>query len=830
MDQARDQQQGFRASTGIPRLSRLPTWTTGQSTLSRAYRPTTSSLARSGSPVKTSSAAQSGNAQPKTALEDNESFPDDNDIPEQPTISKGDVEPPAFGTSSAIPYSTPKTKRGPRPSLSDRTIETLSRIPPSPSPARRKSGFHNTDSPMRLPSRPASSMSFSRSGVHTSRPTSPSKQPSMPPVPSVTLKSRESSRFSTSGAPKVLSTRTDTSKSRSDNMHINPRSASPAKGTSATLRVRSERDANSKYGGGKTSGSKTIVTRSPKKTPSLAAAFEPPSAAEASSTITVGGPLKVKTGLRAPSKREISGQSDSTTASTLPAYSNTSSMSPRSPLSPPTSVDSEPITSFRKSSNSSRTLRDTIAKAKAQAAKTRQIGSQKEASQDAINLDEEDPFSQVPNLGGSKGLLRKRIQGGRTSGVLNISGMDFPQIPDDVLKMYEFDPTAAGSAWAESVDLVKFIGADNRFEQLRDDAFPDTPVGDFEDEQNFQFRGLEVLDLHGNILQGLPLGLRRLERLHTLNLSGNKLDMSSLDIICNLITLKELYLSNNSLKGPLDTTITRVHDLQVLDLKDNNLTDLPNLHSLNNLKILNVASNKLTSLPLEDLSCLPLIELTVHHNLLSGPLSLLPSTSIPTLQTLDLSSNALISITSSSTTSTPTFPSLTTLSLSLNRLCSLPPLPSLSPNLLTLNVPENALSDLPSGFTQLGKLKSANLRDNDIKVLDAGIAGMESLMGLDVAGNPLRERKLLAVAGDALAIKRELAKKLEMMGEEDGGVGEKGEEGDGEGSENGGLGDGGGPAAAPAATAPSANKFTTNRARKPRKEDQAPSWLGGWDE
>lgn len=604
--------------------------------------------------------------------------------------------------------------------------------------------------------------------------------------------------------------------------------------------MRPERDTNSTYGTGKTSGSKTIVTRSPKKAPSLAAAFEPPSDVGAGDTASNEGPLKFKTGLRATNKRKASNQSDSTVVSTLPPQSNTSSTaSPRSPLSPPTPVDDEPTPNFRKSSNSSKALRDTIAKAKAQAAKTRRISAEKETFQDAINEDGEDPFNQVLNVGGSKGLLRKRIQGGRTSGVLNIAGMDFPQIPDDVLKMYEFDPNAAGSAWAESVDLVKFIGADNRFEQLRDDAFPDTAVGDFEDEQNFQFRGLEILDLHGNMLQRLPLGFRRLERLHTLNLSSNKLDMSSLDIICQLSTLKELFLSNNNLTGHLDTAINQLHDLQVLDLKDNSLTDLPSLHTLSNLKILNVASNKLASLPLADLASLPLIELNVHHNLLSGTLCLPSSMSMPTLQTLDLSSNTLTTLTLSPPTLPPTepflapLPSLITLSLSTNRLHTLPPLPSLSPNLTTLHVSENALSALPLGFTELTKLKTANLRDNDIKVLDVEIARMNELKALDVAGNPLRERKLLAVAGDGAGVMRELGRKLELMGEEseeqESGKREAGEvvleleprKGEGEGSEIGLSGD-----AAIAAT-----KFpSTRQARKQRKDDQAPSWLGGWEE
>lgn len=86
--------------------------------------------------------------------------------------------------------------------------------------------------------------------------------------------------------------------------------------------------------------------------------------------------------------------------------------------------------------------------------------------------------------------------------------------------------TAIG-AWYECVDLVRFVAADNEFEQLEEDVFPDTAPGsipaDDDDYRGNQFAGLETLDLHGNILGSIPTGLRKLERLTTLNLSNNNL-------------------------------------------------------------------------------------------------------------------------------------------------------------------------------------------------------------------------------------------------------------------------------------------------------------------
>lgn len=453
---------------------------------------------------------------------------------------------------------------------------------------------------------------------------------------------------------------------------------------------------------------------------------------------------------------------------------------------------------------------------------------------------DEIPFNDVPK-DRNKGLLRKRVQAGRTSGLLNIAGMDFPDIPDEVMSMYEFDPNAAGSSWAESVDMVKFIAADNRFGDLRGDAFPDNEAVDLDEGQNFQFRGLKTLDLHGNLLKALPLGLRRLDRLHALNLSSNKLDMSSLDTICQLPALRELYLSNNDLNGQLTSKIADLSTLHVLDLKDNSLTDLGNLSGLADLKILNVASNKLTSLPFNNLLTLPLIELTAYKNKFSGSLTL-PNTTFPTLQTLDLSSNALTSLSFHASTSLsatePFFLALQTLSLSSNWLTSLPSLPILCPNLASLHLAENALSALPPGFTSLSRLKTANLSANDIRVLDMGIAKMEALKGLDLSANPLRDRRLLGAAGDLEAIRRGLAKRMEV--EIDGGMAEKKAV---EGKENGGEGEVEAEAKSgseargtkeAAGGADGSSGVETGTVRKPRlrarKEDKTPGWLGGWEE
>jgi hypothetical protein len=87
------------------------------------------------------------------------------------------------------------------------------------------------------------------------------------------------------------------------------------------------------------------------------------------------------------------------------------------------------------------------------------------------------------------------------------------------MNMYNLE--SMDGSWAEAVDLTRFVAADNEFELIGDEVFPDIDpreLADDEDAKGNQFGGLETLDLHGNILVALPLGLKRLELLTTLNL------------------------------------------------------------------------------------------------------------------------------------------------------------------------------------------------------------------------------------------------------------------------------------------------------------------------
>lgn len=250
--------------------------------------------------------------------------------------------------------------------------------------------------------------------------------------------------------------------------------------------------------------------------------------------------------------RTINEVKKSTSSSTMSKPTSTASR-PKTATLPPTD-DQE--SNAKKSSTA---LRDQIAKAKAA---KRAAAAKQDALATSTNAEEiviasgtfdfgltDDPFNQQISQDGAKGLLRKRIQSARTDGRLNIAAMGFKEIPEEVMNMYSLDSVGAGS-WAESVDLSKFIAADNELEVIPDNVFPDIDpkdVMDDEDAQGNQFGGLETLDLHGNVLISLPMGLRRLQILTTLNLVSNFsiITLRTITNICSQITNLQMTASES---------------------------------------------------------------------------------------------------------------------------------------------------------------------------------------------------------------------------------------------------------------------------------------------
>ena len=354
----------------------------------------------------------------------------------------------------------------------------------------------------------------------------------------------------------------------------------------------------------------------------------------------------------------------------------------------------------------------------------------------------------------NKGLLRKRLQTAVTSGTLNLAAMGLEAVPDEVMTMYE---TSTGSVgWSEMVDLTKVNMGDNKISHIEDRTFPDWTADEMyadEDKSN-QFAGLELLDFRNNLLQSIPIGLRRMERLSSLNLNGNKLSNTILDIVWQIPNLQTLSLSNNNLTGCLDTSSAVSKQIRVLDVSNNKIESL-NIDGVQfaNLQKLNISGNKLEDLPWTSLAPCPLLELVAASNDLSGVAFNGVVAGFDKLRELDLSRNSLVALAASMSE----FKSLQMLKVNGNHLRALPDIGNWQ-ELVNIQLSENKLTEMPS-IWDLPLVKNADFGQNNIKTLDARIATMESLSSLDISGNPLRDRKFLSMS--TADLKLDLEKRLE---------------------------------------------------------------------
>jgi Leucine-rich repeat (LRR) protein len=404
-------------------------------------------------------------------------------------------------------------------------------------------------------------------------------------------------------------------------------------------------------------------------------------------------------------------------------------------------------------SKSSAALRCAITKAKQEAASRKvSLGLVHQSTATSLHGglglgQDDDPFI----VKEADSLLDNRIKGALRSGHLNVAAMQLTSIPTGIKQMYD-DHEHPSIPWSECVDLTKLIIADNKLEKLEDDIFPDVTDAELEiaedGKHNPQMRGLEALDVHNNLLNVIPLGMRRLQKMRSLNISGNKLDEQALDIVCEIgDSLTDLRMSENKLTELLPKHIKNLPNLQVLDLHGNSISALPEaLHELVQLRILNLAQNRLMSIPPGILVNSSLVELIVSGNQLSGVL--LPSdiqSLGKSLKLLDLSHNALEAIALVEIS----LPSVQTLNLTGNRFKCLPGVSSWQ-ELLTISAGGNLLSELPPGLTTLCRLRNADFSNNNIVKLHDGIASMEQLSTIYLSGNPLRERKYLSMSAQDL--------------------------------------------------------------------------------
>lgn len=686
----------------------------------------------------------------------------------------------------AKPSSTPIARRRPRPSLSERTIETLSLIPPSPSPQLRKSGHVSNERPLSSLSRPTSSLSLSRSGPsmdqHPPTPLTPRGMSSIKrgdqsvggsPLVDFAANRRSITSSTTRSLPRG-STRpynvSDTTPSKVppvpklpsaqalklQNNQILPKANSRTEqrdqtNESALDRFTSLNDAflGRSHNNGPAhrflkpgSGAKTFSISSTKQRPALddvftqQPPFDPSNVPKKITKVPAEGFSATKTVKYSKEQPRIA------VSKTKPSVTASENKSV-------TSQSADP--SLKDSPKSSAALRETIAKAKA-------------ARRAAIKSSESKPEFQNefnPGLKGTgiyedktdpKKVLRDRLSMARTSGRLNIAALGLKQFPEEVKDMYSLENLeSTESKWYESVDLTRLIAADNEFEMFEDWVFPDILASEVSNlEDNFvgnMFRGLETLDLHGNKLIALPDGIRQLERLVTLNLSKNNLTNKALELLDQIPSLRELRLSENRFDGACLDYLRHLNYLELLDICDNALSNLScGISELTSLRVLLIAGNKLASIPFEILQFLPLKEIDASRNKLSGVLIPHDVDRLSLLKSIDVSKNALSILSEKDTINLPL---LEVFNVAENKLTSIPEMSGWQ-NLIVFSAGGNNINHIPEGLTSLPKLRSLDLTRNNLKKLDNRIGLMDSLAVLLIANNPLRERRHLSLNTEEL--------------------------------------------------------------------------------
>lgn len=224
--------------------------------------------------------------------------------------------------------------------------------------------------------------------------------------------------------------------------------------------------------------------------------------------------------------------------------------------------------------------------------------------------------------------------------------------------------------------------------------------------------------------------------------SRNKLSVDCFDIIAQMPYLRELRLADNMLEGTLPSSISAMESLEVLELQGNKLSMLPDsLGDLIRLRVLNVANNVLEGLPIEPLAQLPLVELVVSKNKLSGALFSSSITELSRIQRIDVANNQLTALSDAHSLHLPT---LKDLDISINRISTLPDMSTWT-NLGTFIAEDNQFTACPPGFTTLQFLRTVNFTGNDFSKLDPEIGRMDGLTSLQIAANPIRESKFLSM-------------------------------------------------------------------------------------
>ena len=204
------------------------------------------------------------------------------------------------------------------------------------------------------------------------------------------------------------------------------------------------------------------------------------------------------------------------------------------------------------------------------------------------------------------------------------------------------EPRDAAVRERERKALIEFYNALGGPDWIERDFWgSDRPVGEWHGVTTDGEGYVVQLTIYDNNLTGpLSAAVCRLERLHTLHLSFNKITSQLPDGLGQCRALRNLWIKGNKVTGRLPDSVATLPELEYLDLHANDMSGpLPTNWNTPKLKIFRAEDNRISGeLPAQLLNQPSLEEFFVHNNDLSGKL---PTTLSPKLRAVLMANNHL---------------------------------------------------------------------------------------------------------------------------------------------------------------------------------------------
>ncbi len=225
-----------------------------------------------------------------------------------------------------------------------------------------------------------------------------------------------------------------------------------------------------------------------------------------------------------------------------------------------------------------------------------------------------------------------------------------------------------------------------------------------------------------------PITVAEMQTLTSLRIGGIQ-DLTGLEFAINLTKLEfeERYdITGEIIKISDISPLSRLINLETLDLYGNKVSDISPLAKLTNLRVLGLRDNEISDIP--PLSRLINLEtLDLYGNKVTD---ISPLAGLENLKELDLNDNEVSNI-----SSLVGFKNLTHLRLNNNKVSNLSPLAGL--DLIGLDLQGNGISDI-SPIANLINITSLRLHSNEISDISP-LAGLKNLIYLDLYSNEISD-------------------------------------------------------------------------------------------